>query len=148
MSELVPSSGGIPEKASDHPEASAVPAVRSDGSGTVEPRPPSSAGNVVEPKQGKLASERVIINAPMSFAGSAQRALRLQENGEGALRWGILALVLFLLIPAWWSLVLVWYLTFGLLLVPYRLLRRGARKRKAEALRHREMLTALDTKRD
>jgi hypothetical protein len=146
MSELVPSSSGIPEKASVDAEASAVPTVRSDGSGPLEPRPP--AGYVVEPKHGKLASERVIINAPMSFAGSAQRAWRLQENGEGALRWVILALVLFLLIPAWWSLILVWYFTFGLLLVPYRLLRRGARKRKAEALRHREMLTAFDEKRD
>jgi hypothetical protein len=146
MSELVPSSSGIPEKASDDAEASAVPAVRSEPV-AVEPRP-SSAGYVVEPKQGELASERVIINAPMSFAGSAQRAWRLQENGEGALRWLILALVLFLLIPAWWSLILVWYFTFGLLLVPYRLLRRGARKRKKEALRHREMLTAFDEKRD
>lgn len=36
------------------------------------------------------------------------------------------------------------YLTFGLLLVPYRLLPRGARKRKSEALRHREMLGAIE----
>src|ERR1700755_11182 len=36
MSELVPSSSGIPEKAYDDPGASEVPAVR-DGSGSLEP---------------------------------------------------------------------------------------------------------------
>jgi hypothetical protein len=35
-------------------------------------------------------------------------------------------------------------LIFGLWLVPYRLLRRGARKRKAEAKRHRELLATLE----
>jgi hypothetical protein len=42
-----------------------------------------------------------------------------------------------------WIFVTAWYLVWGLLLVPYRLLRRGARKRKAEALRHREMMGAI-----
>jgi hypothetical protein len=98
----------------------------------------------VAPKNGTLASERVIVNAPMSFAGAAQRAWRLQERGQGASRWAILIGVIVLVLPAWWAFVIAWYLTFGLLLVPYRLLRRGARKRKAEALRHRELLTAVD----
>ena len=44
----------------------------------------------------------------------------------------------------WWTLIVGWYLVFGIFLIPYRLLRRGARKRKAEALRHREMLGAID----
>jgi hypothetical protein len=48
------------------------------------------------------------------------------------------------LLIVWWTAIAVWYLTFCLLLVPYRLLRRGARKRKAEALRHREMMGAID----
>jgi hypothetical protein len=42
-----------------------------------------------------------------------------------------------------WVMVTVWYLTWGLLLVPYRLVRRGARKRKVEALRHRELLGTI-----
>jgi hypothetical protein len=50
-------------------------------------------------------------------------------------------------IPLWWTAVLLWYVALGLWLVPYRLLRRGARKRKAEALRHREMLSAIDRQR-
>ena|SRR2546430_14919657 len=86
-----------------------------------------------------LASERVIINAPMSFAGAAQRTMRWTES-LGPVRWAVVPWLLIV----WWSAIILWYLTFGLLLVPYRLLRRGARKRKAEALRHRELLGAID----
>jgi hypothetical protein len=99
--------------------------------------------HVPEERSKGLASERVIINAPMSFAGAAQRAWRLKERVAGP-RWLWIGIVLVLIIPVWWSAVLVWYVTFGLLLVPYRLLRRGARKRKAEALRHRELLDAIE----
>lgn len=88
------------------------------------------------------ASERVIINAPMSFSGAAQRAWRLRR-GPGLRLWWTTTLVLLLLV-VWWAGVAAWYVTFGLLLVPYRLLRRGARKRKAEALRHREMLQQMN----
>jgi hypothetical protein len=49
-----------------------------------------------------------------------------------------------LVIAAWWALVAVWYVVFGLLLVPYRLLRRGARKRTKEALQHRQMPAAIE----
>jgi hypothetical protein len=95
-------------------------------------------------KPPPLASERVIINAPMSFAGAAQRSWRIGEHATGTPRWAVVALIIVPIVLFWWSAVLVWYVTFGLLLVPYRLLRRGARKRKAEALRHREMLEAVD----
>jgi len=93
----------------------------------------------------RLASEKVIVNAPMSFAGAAQRSFRLRGDSTGLARVGITVLVV-LLMTVWWCLVFAWYLTFGLLLVPYRLLRRGARKRKAEALRHHEMLDAINRK--
>ena len=98
-----------------------------------------------------LASERVIINAPMSFAGAAQRTWRLlgwlQARSGGnvwvrRLVWMPLVIVFPLL--EWWAAIVVWYVIFGLWLVPYRLLRRGARKRKAEALRHRELLGAVE----
>ena len=42
-----------------------------------------------------------------------------------------------------WAFITAWYLVWGFLLVPYRLLRRGARKRKVEALRHRELLGTI-----
>ena len=89
----------------------------------------------------KLASEKVVVNAPMSFVGSARRAWRLRRgNGLTKLLWTTLAV---LVLAVWWPAIVVWYLLFGVLLIPYRLLRRGSRKRKAERLRHREMMTAL-----
>ena len=92
-----------------------------------------------------LKSEDVIINAPMSFAGAWQRSMRLRRGHEGINLWLVTAAVV-LLIPTLWLLVLAWYIVFGLFLLPYRLLRRGARKRKAEALRHREILASMERK--
>lgn len=89
---------------------------------------------------GKLASERVIYSAPMSFAGSAQRLRRWIRNTWAFWTGGLLILLL------WWAVIACWYVVFGVLLVPYRLIRRGNRKRKAEELRHREMLDRLDAR--
>jgi Flp pilus assembly protein TadB len=89
----------------------------------------------------RLASEDVIINAPMSYTGSAQRIMRLRRHGAA-----LIVLALLLIVFAW-LVVTLWYavtvLLLGLITVPYRLLRRGARKRKAEALRHRELLDTI-----
>ncbi|MGO9901383.1 MAG: hypothetical protein ACLP0J_17255 [Solirubrobacteraceae bacterium] len=91
----------------------------------------------------RLASEDVIINAPMSYAGSAQRIMRLRRRADaGGALVAITVLAVVLVVVAW-AFVTAWYLTWGLLLVPYRLLRRGARKRKAEAMRHRELLGTI-----
>jgi hypothetical protein len=53
------------------------------------------------------------------------------------------ALAALLIVMAWVA-VTIWYLTWGLLLVPYRVLRRGARKRKVDALRHRELMGVIE----
>jgi hypothetical protein len=91
----------------------------------------------------RLASEDVIINAPMSYAGSAQRIMRIRRRGQdGGTLVAITALAVVLVLVAW-VFVTAWYLTWGLLLVPYRLLRRGSRKRKAEAMRHRELMGTI-----
>lgn len=89
-----------------------------------------------------LESERVVIQAPMSFVGSFYRTKRLVDDHEGfdrAARIGLMVLILLV----WWALIILWYGFFGLLLVPYRLIRRGARKRKLENLRHQEMLAQM-----
>ncbi len=92
----------------------------------------------------RQASEDVIINAPMSFAGSAQRIFRLRRLGHDNLPAVIVLTVLALVLTVIaWVAVACWYLFFGLWLVPYRILRRGSRKRKAEALRHREMMATM-----
>jgi Domain of unknown function (DUF1707) len=91
----------------------------------------------------RLASEDVIINAPMSYSGSAQRIIRIRRRADGGGKLAAITLLAVLLILMAWVLVTAWYLTWGLWLVPYRLLRRGARKRKAEALRHRELMGTI-----
>ena len=91
----------------------------------------------------RLASEDVIINAPMSYAGSAQRIFRLRRrahSGGANVAVTVLAIVLVLLA---WVIVTAWYLLWGIWLIPYRILRRGARKRKAETLRHRELMGTI-----
>ncbi len=95
-------------------------------------------------------SEDVIINAPMSFAGAAQRAFRLRRIEFGP-RWvslTVMTAVTILVTLVWWVAVGVWYFVifvlFGILFLPYRILRRGARKRKVEARRHREVMAAME----
>lgn len=91
----------------------------------------------------RLASEDVIISAPMSYVGSAQRIIRLRRRAPVGWQLTAITVLAIVLIVAVWALVTVWYLTWGLLLVPYRVMRRGARKRKVEALRHRELLGTI-----
>ncbi|MGH2914442.1 MAG: DUF1707 SHOCT-like domain-containing protein [Solirubrobacteraceae bacterium] len=91
----------------------------------------------------RLASEDVIISAPMSYSGSAQRIIRLRRHADGGRKLVAITVLAILLIVVIWALVTVWYLTWGLLLIPYRVLRRSARKRKLEALRHRELMGTI-----
>jgi hypothetical protein len=91
----------------------------------------------------RLASEDVIINAPMSYAGSAQRIMRIRRHADGGGKLASITVLAVVLVVVAWVLVTAWYFTWGLLLVPYRLLRRGGRKRKAEALRHRELMGTI-----
>lgn len=88
-----------------------------------------------------LESEKVSVAAPFSFQGSAERIWRVgnaitNEN----FRIGYLVLAVVLLIPTAWTLVLSWYLCWGIWLVPYRMIRRSQRKNKVAELRHRELL--------
>ena len=94
----------------------------------------------------KLASEKVVISAPFSFAGSAQRIWKMTDVDNPFLKF-ILALIAIVLIVFAWMFVACWYFVlyvlFGILFIPWRLLRRGSRKRKQERLRHREVLDAV-----
>lgn len=91
---------------------------------------------------GALASERVVVSAPMSFAGSAQRIWHITWKRAGWPLAGMATLALVAIVVAW-AVVLIWYVTWGLLLVPYRLIRRGSRKRHQMELRHRELIAAI-----
>lgn len=97
------------------------------------------------PRRGShLDSEQVVLAAPMSFTGSAERLWKLTRSAPANV-WASATIYtgVILLITAVWMAVLCWYFIFGLWLVPYRLIRRGQRKRRREDLRHREMLTMM-----
>lgn len=88
-------------------------------------------------------SSDIIIQSPTSFVGSARRLWKITKAGHPATKFLTVPLAL-LLIGTAWTLVAVYTLFFGILLVPYRLLRRGSRKRKQEMLRHAEVLAAIE----
>lgn len=88
----------------------------------------------------RLESERVVVQSPLSFVGSARRLWRLTDVGPDPWAKVVTIPLAVLLVAAAWVFVAAWTAVFGLLLVPYRLVRRGGRRRKQEGLRHREML--------
>lgn len=77
----------------------------------------------------RLASERVVVAAPLSFAGSAARIWKIASPNHKPLTQASLSAVALCLIVCAWSVVLAWYVCFSVLLVPYRITRRGQRKR-------------------
>jgi hypothetical protein len=103
---------------------------------------------VVACQHRKLESEKVVVAAPLSYAGSAARIWKLTGMADqtGArIALGVAAVVL---IVGAWCFVTAWYLFWGLFLVPYGLIRRGSRKHRREALQHREMLAAIQARTD
>jgi hypothetical protein len=102
-------------------------------------------------KEEPLASERVVVAAPMSLAGAFGRIRRLYGDMTRRISgpvWIPVRIILWILLAAvlvvWWAIVICWYILWGIWLVPYRLIRRGSRKRKVTARQHRELLGAIE----
>ena len=96
----------------------------------------------------KPMSEQVVIEAPLSFTGSAKRLWKLTGVDNDFVKWLLLVPVALVLITVAWFVIVFWYLILGLWLVPYRLLRRSSRKNKRDKLRHREVLDAIERQND
>ena len=129
-------------------DESTLPAPLRDALAPDTEPPPVAAQRASHTNAAKLESEKVVLAAPLSYAGSAARIWKLTgiiANTSGRVGLAIAAV---LLIACAWIFVTAWYLTWGLLLVPYRLIRRGSRKRKREALQHREMIAAIQSRDD
>ena len=96
---------------------------------------------------GKLKSEKIIISSPLSFIGSVKRIWKITDVDNPAVKM-LLSLVAAALILFAWVFVAFWYVLiyviFGILFIPYRLLRRSSRKQKQAKLRHREVLDAIE----
>ena len=89
-------------------------------------------------------SSLVSVAAPFSFQGSAERIWRLHHRiTDATLKLIYQVIAAALLIPTAWTLVLSWYCTFGLLVVPYRLIRRSQRNQRRDNLKHDELLSSL-----
>lgn len=94
----------------------------------------------------KPKSEDVVVSAPMSFAGSAQRIFKITIVDNQLLKWLVLVPIAIILTLIAWSFVLIWYVIFGIWLIPYRLIRRSQRKAKRDRLRHQELLETVSNK--
>lgn len=96
---------------------------------------------------GKLKSEGIVISSPLSFIGSAKRIWKITDVDNSVVKV-LLGLVAAALILFAWIFVAFWYvliyIVFGILFIPYRLLRRSSRKQKQAKLRHREVLDAIE----
>ena len=95
----------------------------------------------------KLKSENIVISSPLSFIGLAKRIWKITDVDNPVMKV-LLSLVAAALILFAWVFVAFWYVLiyviFGILFVPYRLLRRSSRKQKQAKLRHREVLEAIE----
>lgn len=95
----------------------------------------------------QLASEKVVVSAPLSFSGSAQRIWKITDV-ENPIAKIALALLAITLIACAWMFVLCWYFVmyvlFGIFFFIFRLFTRGRRKNKRDRLRHREVLDAIE----
>lgn len=91
-----------------------------------------------------LASDAVIIEAPMSFTGMTKRTMLVYRDHPVTQWWAqalvVTGLVLWLAVA--YATITCWYLIFGLLLVPYRLVRRGQRKDELRRRQHAELIAA------
>jgi hypothetical protein len=106
------------------------------------PAPPVAAQPANPAYSAQLESEKVVVSAPLSFHGSAARIWKITQRATGGAQAALVALAVVLIALAW-TFVLGWYAAWGLWLVPYRLIRRGSRKRKLDGLQHREMMAAI-----
>jgi ABC-type sugar transport system permease subunit len=84
----------------------------------------------------KLLSEKKVVSAPFSFIGSARRIWKI--TGSSLLSKIIMFLPALALILLAWFFVLNWYILFSIFVIPYRLIRRGQRKREREYVRYLE----------
>lgn len=102
--------------------------------------------------KNNLASENVIVSAPFSFAGSAQRIWRITHISNALLKWLILIPIALVIIIFAWMFVATWYFfmyfLFGIFFIPFRLWRRSVRKNKRSELRHQELLAELQRQGD
>lgn len=98
-------------------------------------------------KNGKLQSENVIIESPMSFTGATKRIWPLLGRSDNKyVKWLVLFPTILITLYIVYVIILCWYCVFGIFLIPFRVMRRGQRRKKQQELQHRELMQALANK--
>lgn len=87
-------------------------------------------------------SKKIIVEAPFSFTGATKRIWPLTNSDNAQLKYFVLVPSVILLLCVCYLAIATWYAMFGLLLVPYRLMRRSQRKNKLRDAQHAELLAA------
>lgn len=82
----------------------------------------------------------VVIQAPMSYIGSAKRIWKLAQPRDNQWIHGALIILTFTLIGLAWVAVTIWYLFAVWLMIPYRIIRRSQRKQRRDMLELQERL--------
>ena len=91
---------------------------------------------------GGHVMSQTIIQAPTSYTGAARRIWRLTNIGHPAVKLVTVPAALILTAVAFVG-VTIWYCIFSVLVIPFRVLRRGDRKAKLQAEQHAEVLAAI-----
>ncbi len=109
-----------------------------------DPADRSETSRIAELSRPTLGSEEVILDAPMSFTGVTKRTLRFSRHYQRVHWWSnalaVIGLTVWLTLA--YVLILCWYVIFGLLLVPYRLIRRSQRRDEQRRRQHAELLAS------
>jgi hypothetical protein len=94
-------------------------------------------------------SERMVIQSPTSMRGAFKRVAnlrhRLPAEWPPVVRVAVMVPIYVLAVVAG-ALGLIWTVVLGVLAWPWRIMRRGSRKRKVEAQRHREMMATMQAR--
>lgn len=91
-----------------------------------------------------LESEKIVTSSPLTYTGSYRRiANRVAAVDSAAVKWAVAVPLAVLAVLVMWAVAtVVWVLSLSMLFVsvPWKMIRRGSRKRKVEEARHREAM--------
>lgn len=92
-----------------------------------------------------LDSEKVILESPMSFTGATKRIWpeMMDKNVNKYVKWLLLFPMTLFVLYIVYAVIFTWYMIFGLLLLPFRLMMRSSRNKKKQEMQHRELLQSL-----
>ena len=95
----------------------------------------------------QLASEQVVVSAPLSFSGSARRIWKITDVENPILKTalGLIAVTIIVCARVFVAMgYFLMYVLFGVFFFIFRLFTRSKRKNKRDKLRHREVLDAIE----